>query len=198
MKIVAFGDSITNGSIGVTPEQIWLHQLGIRLGSGYELINAGVGGNSAREAMARYEKDVLSHDPDIVFLEFGGNNNDPHNAERYVDDAEFKAHLEDFKAKLPETCRVVVITFPPIIDELHAYTPYMPEREVDCALDPQREIVRRFAKENSYPLLDLYRLIFPRRYELILKDGVHLNAAGQEFFAEEMYKLLKQEGWLES
>ena len=59
MKIVAFGDSITQG-YGVDPEQCWLKYLGKKLGNTFDLINAGVGGNSAREAMARYEKDVLS------------------------------------------------------------------------------------------------------------------------------------------
>ena len=78
MKIVAFGDSITEGLAGgITPEQNWLNQLSKKLGSGFELVNAGVGGNSSREAMARYERDVLAHDPDIVLLEFGGNNHDP-------------------------------------------------------------------------------------------------------------------------
>ena len=195
MKIVAFGDSITKGS-GVEPEQCWLKHLGKKLGNAFELINAGVGGNSAREAMARYEKDVLSHAPDAVFLEFGGNNHDPHDPARKVDDTEFAGHLKTFKAKLPENCRVIVITFPPIIDEWHAYTPHIPGGKPDQALDSQRQIVRQFAQANDYPLLDLYALMYPRRYELLLKDGVHLNPAGQEFFAEEMYKLMKQEGWL--
>ena len=78
MKIVAFGDSITEGRAGgITPEQNWLNLLGQKLGSDFELFNAGVGGNSAREAMGRFEKDVLSHAPDVVLLEFGGNNHDP-------------------------------------------------------------------------------------------------------------------------
>ncbi|MBO5723884.1 MAG: hypothetical protein J6S58_03565 [Lentisphaeria bacterium] len=195
MKIVAFGDSITKGS-RVEPEQCWLKHLEKKLGNAFELINAGVGGNSAREAMARYESDVLSLAPDAIFLEFGGNNNDPYDPARNVDDAEFTGHLETFKAKLPENCRVIVITFPPIINEWHAWTPRIPDGKLDQALDSQREIVRQFARGNNYPLLDLYALVYPHRYELLLKDGVHLNPDGQVFFAEEMYKLMKQEGWL--
>ena len=197
MRIVAFGDSITEGKTGVTPDQNWLLLLGKKLGPRFELINAGVGGNSAREAMARFEKDVLARDPDAVLLEFGGNNNDPRNPDRQVDDAEFKRHLLDFRSRLPENCKVVMITFPPIIDEQHAWRVLIPGGKVDVQLDPQREIVRGFAAENGWPLLDLYRLMYPRRYELILKDGVHLNPAGHVFFAEAVYQLLKQEGWLE-
>ena len=197
MRIVAFGDSITEGKTGVTPDQNWLLLLGKKLGPRYELFNAGVGGNSAREAMARFEKDVLARDPDAVLLEFGGNNNDPRNPDRQVDDAEFKRHLLDFSSRLPENCKVVMITFPPIIDEQHAWSVLIPGGKVDVQLDPQRQIVRGFAAENGWPLLDLYRLMYPRRYELILPDGVHLNPAGHVFFAEAVYQLLKQEGWLE-
>ena len=197
MRIVAFGDSITEGKTGVTPDQNWLLLLGKKLGPRYELFNAGVGGNSARDAMARFEKDVLARDPDAVLLEFGGNNNDPRNPDRQVDDAEFKRHLLDFSSRLPENCKVVMITFPPIIDEQHAWSVLIPGGKVDVQLDPQRQIVRGFAAENGWPLLDLYRLMYPRRYELILPDGVHLNPAGHVFFAEAVYQLLKQEGWLE-
>ena len=197
MKIVAFGDSITEGKIGITPEQNWLFLLGKKLGPGFELFNAGVGGNSAREAMARYEKDVLARHPDAILLEFGGNNNDPRNPQRRVDDAEFKRHLLDFRSRLPENCKVVMITFPPIIDEQHAWRDLIPGGKLDERLQSQRQIVRDFAAENRWPLLDLYKLMRDRRYELILPDGVHLNPAGQVFFSEAVYQLIKQEGWLE-
>lgn len=90
MVVVAFGDSITQGVIGVKPEENWLRLLGGMLGDGYALINAGVGGNSAREAMARYDRDVLAKKPDLILIEFGGNNHDPGNQKRRVDDTEFK------------------------------------------------------------------------------------------------------------
>ena len=48
-----------------------------------------------------------------------------------------------------------------------------------------------FAKKNGYPLLDLYKLIYPDRYKLVLRDGVHLSPAGHTFFAEEVEKCLK-------
>ena len=197
MRIVAFGDSITEGKVGITPEQNWLLLLGKKLGPRFELFNAGVGGNSAREAMARYERDVLARKPDAILLEFGGNNNDPRNPGRQVDDAEFKRHLLDFRSRLPENCKVVMITFPPIIDEQHAWQEMIPGGKLDDQLQSQRQIVREFAAENRWPLLDLYRLMWDRRYELILPDGVHLNPAGQVFFAEAVYQLIKQEGWLE-
>ena len=194
MKIVAFGDSITEGRTGVEPEDNWLLKLDHLLEHKHVLINAGHGGNSAREAMMRYEKDVLSHDPDLVLLEFGGNNHDPRpeRSHRKVDDVEFVSLLEKFKSGLPGKCQVVVITFPPIIDELHIFYKLVPGGKLDEQLQSQRQIVREFAERNNYPLLDLYKLIYPNRYELVLPDGVHLSPAGHTFFAEQMAKLLRK------
>ena len=193
MNIVAFGDSITEGRTGITPEQNWLYLLGKKLGEGYTLFNAGVGGNSAREAMARYDRDVLANHPDLIILEFGGNNHDPkpgHEARR-VSNEEFASLLNEFRRKLPTGCQVVMVTFPPIVNEHHLYYPMVPEGKVDEEIQPQRQMVRDFAAENGWPLLDLYTLIWPRRDEFILPDGVHLTAAGNAFFAEKTYELLK-------
>ena len=198
VTLVAFGDSITEGRTGVTPEDNWLLKLGSKLGKEYKLYNAGVGGNSAREAMRRYEKDVLACNPDIVLVEFGGNNHDPApvRKSRRVTDKEFRSLLEKFKAGLPANCKVVMITFPPIIDEQHVYFKRVPGGKVDAELQSQRQIVRDFARKNGYPLLDLYKKIYPRRYELILRDGVHLSPAGHTFFAEEVEKTLKKAGYI--
>lgn len=197
MNIVAFGDSITEAVIGIRPEENWLVLLGKKLGPGYQLFNAGVGGNSAREAMARYDRDVLARKPDLILLEFGGNNHDPNNLGRRVSDAELIAYLAEFKKDLPQGCRVVMITFPPIIDEIHSCGKHpLFEHGLDQAMESQREIVRDFAAENGYPLLDLYKIIYPHRGEMILPDGVHLNAAGNRQFAESVFDLLEKAGYL--
>ena len=194
MVIVAFGDSITRANIGVNEEENWLALLQQKLGNGFRCINSGCNGNSAAEAMARYEKDVLSHEPDLVLLEFGGNNQDPYNAARHVSQDRFREYLAQFKAGLPAHCRVVVITFPPVIDEWHSARAAVDGGKVDIRIEPYREITRQFARDNDYLLFDLYRVIYPDRYKLILKDGVHLNAEGQKVFAGKLFELIKKEG----
>ena len=197
-RIVAFGDSITEGVIGVRPEENWLRLLQAKLGDRAVTFNAGVGGNSAREAMARFEKDVLSHDPDVVLIEFGGNNHDPNRPDRHVKDDEFRAHLETFRARLPIGCRVVAVTFPPIKDDWHAYGHHVNfPNGLDAAMEPQRAILRDFARENDWAVLDLYELLKPMRDEVLLKDGVHLNPKGQRVFAEAAEKTLEENGLLE-
>lgn len=191
--IVAFGDSITGSVIGITPEQQWQRLLATRLGVGFTIINAGVGGNSAREAMARYERDVLAHQPNLILLEFGGNNHDPRHPERQVNDTEFQGHLAAFRQRLPTACRVVMLTFPPIIDDWHVYGhhPSFADAGLNGIMQSQRDIVRAFARSQGWPLLDFYTLMWEHRYDLLLPDGVHLNAAGHKFFAEQTAKSIR-------
>ena len=104
MIIAAFGNSIMEGKTGISPHESWFSLLQNELGSSHTLINAGVGGNSAREAAARWEKDVLEKNPDLILLELGGNNHDPRPGHEFrrVDDEEFSAILKKLHSSLPE------------------------------------------------------------------------------------------------
>jgi lysophospholipase L1-like esterase len=68
MKIVFFGDSLTEGSYGGS----YFDAL-VRLMPEHELINAGVGGNTVINLLSRVEDDVLAHQPDAVLVMVGGN-----------------------------------------------------------------------------------------------------------------------------
>lgn len=68
MKIVCFGDSLTEIGYGVS----YFQEL-VRLMPEHELLNAGVGGNTVINLLRRVDEDVLSHQPDGVFLMVGGN-----------------------------------------------------------------------------------------------------------------------------
>lgn len=68
MKIVLFGDSLTEGSYGGS----YFDTL-VKLMPEHELINAGVGGNTVINLLSRVEDDVLAHQPDAVLVMVGGN-----------------------------------------------------------------------------------------------------------------------------
>lgn len=209
IRIVGFGDSITEAVIGMPDEsRRWLNILKSKLmqefpSFSFEVVNSGVGGDSARDTMARFEKDVLLKDPDFVILEFGGNNEDILHPERIVGIEEFRMHLDDYKRRLPSHVKTVVVTFPPVLDDLHAYGKY-PEFEahyrnaggIDRTVDPYREMTRVFAAENGYPLFDLYRKLLELgrhdgRLVYTLPDGVHLTEAGNEVLACGLFEILK-------
>ena len=74
-KIVFFGDSITQAGVNpsgyITVLKSLIDKKG--LGDSYELIGEGIGGNKVYDLYLRHEKDVLSHEPDHVFIWIGVN-----------------------------------------------------------------------------------------------------------------------------
>ena len=76
-RVVFLGDSVTRAvRPGVTPDQTFctLFEKGFRAsGVPVESINAGVGGNTTADALARFEPDVLARKPDFVVIMFGLN-----------------------------------------------------------------------------------------------------------------------------
>ncbi len=81
INIVAFGDSVTQGAFQlgqIDSDFAWCNLLGKRLRqiSRYipvNVINAGIGGTTAKERVDHVQKHVLSHDPDLVIVCFGLN-----------------------------------------------------------------------------------------------------------------------------
>ena len=69
-RIIAFGDSLTFGT-GASSGMDYPSQLSKMITR--PVINAGRPGDTAASALARVEKDVLAHSPDIVLITLGGN-----------------------------------------------------------------------------------------------------------------------------
>lgn len=73
-RIVAMGNSLTEG-LGVSPDEAWPALLEAKLqaaGHNYEVINAGISGETTSGAVSRADW-VLRLEPDIIILETGGN-----------------------------------------------------------------------------------------------------------------------------
>ena len=90
MKIVFIGDSVTEGCFELTNRpggfdviydrgNCYVSYLEERLTKAYpekniEVINAGISGNTTEQGLERLDRDVLSHNPDIVVICYGLNN----------------------------------------------------------------------------------------------------------------------------
>jgi len=68
--IICFGDSLTKGE-GASQGHDYPSLLAQTLRQ--PVINAGVGGNTTRDALQRLDRDVLARNPRLVIVEFGGN-----------------------------------------------------------------------------------------------------------------------------
>ncbi len=68
--VVCLGDSLTAG-VGAVPGEDVPSRLAVGLGR--PVVNAGVSGDTVRDALGRIERDVLPHRPGIVVVCLGGN-----------------------------------------------------------------------------------------------------------------------------
>jgi acyl-CoA thioesterase I len=78
VKIVALGSSSTAGLGASTPENNYPNRLAAELGERFpgtqvQVINRGVGGEDAREMLARLDRDVRDERPDLVLWQVGTN-----------------------------------------------------------------------------------------------------------------------------
>jgi acyl-CoA thioesterase I len=97
--IVALGDSLTAG-LGVREEKAYPAVLAEKLkanGYAYQVVNAGVSGETSSGALSRLEWIVSSLNPDIVILETGAND-----GLRGIDPKLLEANLDEICTRLKE------------------------------------------------------------------------------------------------
>lgn len=207
LTIVAFGDSITQAK-EVAPEKRWPELLRAALqarmpGRGFAVVNAGVGGNTSREGLARIERDVLAHRPDWVLVEFGGNDA-THDPARHVPPDEFAANMARIERLVMEKtmARMALLVFPPVVDVWHAHGKmefHVSRGGLDAHVDRYRCLTREHAGRRGMPLADIDAALRRRmardgaaRY--IRPDGVHLTEEGNAAVAEEVLTVLLSAG----
>ena len=111
INIVIFGDSISHGAVNgyMDYENVYWNLLRQRLNKLHDympvnMINASIGGTTAKASLVRLDKQVLIHNPDLVIVCFGLN--DVNNAlEDYI------AALESIFQKCTDSgCDVIFMT----------------------------------------------------------------------------------------
>jgi lysophospholipase L1-like esterase len=197
LRVVFFGDSITQAGAKpggyIVKMRDALTQKG--LGSQYELIGAGIGGNKVYDLYLRMEDDVLAQNPDVVYIWVGvndvwhkasfGTGTDPDKFEKF--------YAAIINKLLDKHIRVILCT-PAVIGEKTDFT-----NQQDGDLNAYSQIIRNLAQKWHCGLVDL-REIF-HNYELknnpgnkesgvLTVDRVHLTDAGNQLVAEKMLEVL--------
>ncbi|SDG98623.1 SGNH/GDSL hydrolase family protein [Desulfosporosinus hippei] len=170
MKVVAIGDSITEG-YPYTPQESWVTYLAQELQC--EVINKGINGNLTQEMNARFEGDVLSNNPTYVII-LGGTN-----------DAYVKYPLENVTPHF--SAMVKMSREHGIIPILGLPTPSLVADD-EVFLRQYRGWLTDCAKINSLPLIDFYTP-YSKRLEAgeeakLFVDEVHPSLDGYRFMAE--------------
>ncbi|MEY4954201.1 MAG: hypothetical protein RI981_286 [Bacteroidota bacterium] len=198
IRIVFFGDSITQAGVGktgyITKMAEMLGTLG--LASKYELIGAGIGGNKIYDLYLRHEDDVIAKKPNIVIIYVGINDVWHKTTSRTGTDADkFERFYNALIKRLQKSNIQVVICTPTVIGEKYDAT-----NENDGDLNAYSNIIRKIAADNQCKLIDLRKAFLTYEEKnnienkasgILTTDRVHLTEAGNQFLAETMWETIK-------
>ena len=197
-KILFFGDSITElgvnkgGYIDIIKEDLVKKGLSDQ----YEIIGAGIGGNKIYDLFLRMDKDVLAQNPDVVVI-WVGVNDVWHKASHGTgtDYDKFGRFYDAVVKKLQAKGIKVILVTPAAIGERNDFS-----NEQDGDLNLYSNWIRKYAADNSLGIVDLRKAFHdysvannPTNAEkgILTYDRVHLNAKGNAFVAEAMWKALQ-------
>lgn len=174
MRVVCVGDSITFGQYLPQGVPAWPERIGA--------VGRGVCGETTRQALERFPRDVQENPADVTVLQWGHND-----ANRWRSDNGLpRVSLDAYRANLIEMierCRAfdtvpVLCTITPTCVEDSAKRPRT--ERYDAALG-------EVAYQTSTAVADVraaFLLYDGSIRDLLLPDGLHLSAAGHALYAE--------------
>lgn len=176
-----------------------------------QVINAGVAGNTSSDLLARIERDVLNHKPDLVIVMVG--TNDMLNSGKMNSYEKFASNLSEIVIQLKQIYSKVLLLSPPPADSAYLFERH--DRKLfhdtpNVKLDSARQIVSRIAGEKQVYFIDIFQkfqdLNLPKHNEDMyimnpansgFRDGIHLTPLGYLLIAENVYNFLKKNNLLE-
>lgn len=192
-NIVCLGDSTTYGYM-ITRKKVWPSILNNKFaeeGKDINIINKGINGDTTSGMIARFERDCLNENADLLIL-MGG-----------VNDIFMFQNIDKIKDNIKlivETSNknnVDIILFTPIPFIKEIFT-FFEADNLDLFENTLKEYVswiNEYTKENNIKSIDVYNMFMnnifkSNKYEDIYFDGVHLSENGHNIFALELYKEL--------
>lgn len=178
--VVAFGDSITAW-------KGWVSMLYGELGT--EVINAGVGGDRTVQALARIDNDVIAHNPDLVIVNFGMNDQavDESTGKNLTPIEEYETNYRTIIEKIRDTgSDIILVAVHDVCDSKYGGgAPAYNKTDANGVgyVDRYNEVVKKLADEYNLGFLDINSLAADQLDSIIL-DGIHLNDAGQVKYSE--------------
>jgi lysophospholipase L1-like esterase len=209
--IVTFGDSTTATRGPLVVYSMILEKELPAAGVPVKVVNSGIGGHTTHQAVGRFKKDVLQHDPDLVVIQYGINDSavdvwrDPPATKSRVSVEQYAANLRKMIKQLKEKQISVILMTPnslrwiPRMKKLYGKPPYDPEdvQGFNVLLRSYAAAVRKIAKEENVPLVDVYAAF--ENYDKqanqaaddLLLDGMHPNTQGQKMVADLLLPQIK-------
>ena len=214
--IIMFGDSTTAYRHGAVQKvySVRVEEALQSIGSSLSVHNAGIGGNTTRDARKRFERDVLRHQPRVIVMQFGINDSavdvwkTPPATEPRVPLAEYLDNLRAMiAAAQQQKAKVILMTTNPVrwtprLKTMYGKPPYNPAAEngFDSPhLAAYNDALRKLAKELNVSLVDI-RAAYPAfaakhqtDIDSLLLDGMHPNDLGHQLVSELLVPAIRNE-----
>ncbi len=208
ITIVAFGDSVTHGSVAggeMNYETVYWNRLrkkllAVRDYVPVNVINAGIGGITARDSLGRMEKQVLAHDPDLVIVCFGLNDVNLE-LEEYLEPLR-----EIFRRCLEYGTEVIFLTpnmlntrvDPEVEEQYREYAAKTAEMQNGGRMDTYMESAKALAESMGVPVCDCYgmwkKLSETEDVTALLANRInHPTKEMHELFAQALFEMLLPE-----
>lgn len=199
-RIVFLGDSITQagaapgGYVTLVKEALAKKYPGLEI----EVIGAGISGNRVPDLEARLDRDVLAKKPTLVVIYIGINDVWHSLSGRGTSKSDFEEGLKRIVKRISDAGARVILCTPSVIGEK-----YDGANQLDTMLEEYSQISRAVATQAHARLLDLRKQFLLHLKEqnkenaeknILTSDGVHLNAAGNQFVAARMLEALENLG----
>lgn len=176
-KVIALGDSLTAG-FGLTTKESFTYLLQQRLnadGYDYEVVDAGVSGDTSLGGLERSDWVLEQDDAKVLIIEFGGND-----LLRGIPVDKMKANLDQIirkaKAKNMKILLCGMIA-PPTMGQKY-------QQDFSMAFPD-------LASEHKVAFLPFLLDNVALNKDLNQADGIHPNAEGEKIMTENVYKALK-------
>lgn len=192
VTLEAFGSSNTERR---QPGMNWFDilDLGLKYQFGchnFIAINTGVGGNTTRMMLERFERDVLAHKPDLVIVTAGGNDSNP---PRNISAEEYRDNLCQIQEKVASFGGEVLFqTY--YACKLECLGDEMAQRMLF-----NMQQVRDVAEETGSYLMDHFKRWERLRkqeyalYTLLMRDNMHVNTAGNSVLGLDLLRCFSVE-----
>ncbi len=179
-RVICFGDSVTGVYYHTGSRRAYADMLGIALRqlapqSNVEVLNAGVSGNTTENALARIDRDVIAHRPDLVTVMFGLNDMTRVSLESY------RANLKTIVERCQAAGAEVILATP----NNAVTTADRPTEKLILYCD----VIRSVGAELNVPVCDIYRELDAVRalagmqWRLFMSDSIHPNMDGHKRMA---------------
>ena len=196
-RVLFFGDSITEAGARPAGYVSLVRDSLAALAPDVDVVGAGVSGDTIGDLLRRFERDLAARRPNVAVVFVGINDVwrhfrwDPPGTPIGV----YEARLRELAGRIQASGAELVLCTPSVIGERTS------GNEPDAMLDDFAAVVRRVAADHGAPVCDLRRAFTSHLdrvntadayQDVLTKDGVHLNDAGNRFVAGQMVPVVVQ------